>query len=64
MTILDQPGTPVTPRRGRDLWTKLRKNVNETSLGDVLCALGAIPSGFRDSTMAKLLKDLCEHFKM
>lgn len=50
----------VTPRRGRDLWSKLRQYVKQTSLADVLSALGAIPSGFRDSTMTKLLTDSCE----
>lgn len=47
----------VTPRRGRDLWAKLRQTVKQNSLADVLSALGAIPAGFRDSTLAKLLKD-------
>ena len=47
----------VTPRRGRDLWAKLRQTVKQTSLADVLSALGAIPSGFRDSTLAKLIKN-------
>ncbi len=50
----------VTPRRGRDLWAKLRQTVKQTSLADVLSALGAIPSGFRDSTLAKLLKNSSE----
>ena len=48
-------GTSVTPRRGRDLWAKLRQTVKQSSLADVLSALGAVPSGFRDSTLAKLL---------
>ena len=47
----------VTPRRGRDLWSKLRQTVKQTTLADVLNALGAIPSGFRDSTMSNLLQD-------
>ena len=47
----------VTPRRGRDLWAKLRQTVKQSSLADVLSALGAIPSGFRDSTLAKLIKN-------
>ena len=50
----------ATPRRGRDLWSKLRQTVKQTTLADVLNALGAIPSGFRDSTMSKLLKDSCK----
>ena len=31
----------------------------QTSLADVLGAMGAIPSGFRDSTLSKLLHDSC-----
>ena len=50
-------GPAITPRRGRDLWAKLKQTVKQTSLADVLSALGAIPAGFRDSTLAKLLKD-------
>lgn len=57
----DQGGASITPRRGRDLWSKLRQNVKQTSLADVLNALGAIPSGFRESTMAKLLADSRKH---
>ena len=56
-TATPADGTSITPRRGRDLWAKLKKTVTQTSLADVLSALGAIPSGFRDSTLAKLLAD-------
>lgn len=55
------PDPSITPRRGRDLWSKLRQTVKQTSLADVLNALGAIPSGFRDSTMANLLTNSCKY---
>ncbi|XP_064390187.1 nephrocystin-1-like isoform X2 [Halichondria panicea] len=48
-------GTSIAPKNSRDLWAKLKATVTQTSLADVLNALGAIPSGFRDSTLSKLL---------
>lgn len=78
-------GSSLSPRKGCDLWTKLRTTLNQvskyyhcifidsvkifghhplqmfippqTSLADVLAAFGAVPSGFRDSTLASLLCD-------
>ena len=59
--------------RGKELWAKVKSAVKQvhmssmyvahiglllqTSLGDVLSALGAMPSGFRESTLAHLLSD-------
>ncbi|XP_022083112.1 nephrocystin-1-like isoform X2 [Acanthaster planci] len=44
-------------KSGLELWKGLRKAMNETSVTDVLTAMGAIPSGFRPSTTARLLKE-------
>ncbi|XP_033115829.1 nephrocystin-1-like [Anneissia japonica] len=52
----DAPETELS-RSGKVLWKGLRKAVRETSATDVLSAMGAIPSGFRPSTTAKLLKE-------
>ncbi|XP_071962380.1 nephrocystin-1-like isoform X2 [Antedon mediterranea] len=48
---------PQLSRSGKVLWRGLKKAVRETSATDVLSAMGAIPSGFRPSTTAKLLRE-------
>ncbi|XP_060561259.1 nephrocystin-1-like isoform X1 [Ruditapes philippinarum] len=41
------------PKSGKQLWGSLKKAVNETSVTDVLHAMGAVPSGFRVSTLGQ-----------
>ncbi|RUS72254.1 hypothetical protein EGW08_019977 [Elysia chlorotica] len=40
-------------RRGKKLWGSLRTAITETSVSDVLHAMGAVPSGFRMSTLCR-----------
>ncbi|CAH1263382.1 NPHP1 [Branchiostoma lanceolatum] len=42
---------------GKSLWRKVSKAFTETSVTDVLSAMGGIPSGFRHSTLHKLLEE-------
>ncbi|GFN82903.1 nephrocystin-1-like, partial [Plakobranchus ocellatus] len=39
--------------KGKKLWGSLRKALTETSVSDVLHAMGAVPSGFRMSTLCR-----------
>ncbi|XP_065910611.1 nephrocystin-1-like isoform X2 [Dysidea avara] len=48
-------------RKGKELWAKVKSVVKQTSLGDVLNAMGAIPSGFRESTLAYLLAENADY---
>ncbi|XP_077989642.1 nephrocystin-1-like [Glandiceps talaboti] len=52
-----QSPDPETPRSGKMLWKGLKAAVTETSVTDVLTAMGAIPAGFRPSTTAKYVND-------
>ncbi|KAK3702774.1 hypothetical protein RRG08_042758 [Elysia crispata] len=40
-------------KRGKKLWGSLRTAITETSVSDVLHAMGAVPSGFRMSTLCR-----------
>ncbi|XP_031564160.1 nephrocystin-1-like [Actinia tenebrosa] len=52
------PDLPSPRRDGKELWKSLQRgSKQETSVTDVLKALGAMPSGFRSSTLGKLTKD-------
>ncbi|KAL4237292.1 Nephrocystin-1 [Mactra antiquata] len=44
---------PTKKKSGKQLWSGIRKAVNETSVTDVLHAMGAVPSGFRVSTLGQ-----------
>ncbi|XP_074662201.1 nephrocystin-1-like isoform X2 [Tubulanus polymorphus] len=46
-----------TRKSGKMLWKGIKDAIKETSATDVLHALGAIPSGFRQSTLSILQKD-------
>ncbi|KAL9986146.1 hypothetical protein ACROYT_G000238 [Oculina patagonica] len=51
---------PELPRQrsGKDLWKSLsRGSTQETSATDVLKAMGAMPSGFRSTTLGKMAKE-------
>ncbi|KAK6998093.1 nephrocystin-1 [Biomphalaria glabrata] len=49
---VDHSTAPRT-KRGRKLWRGLKQALNETTVSDVLHALGAVPSGFRLSTLCR-----------
>lgn len=40
--------------RSKNLWDNIKKSVKETSVTDVLNKMGAVPAGFRESTLGKL----------
>uniref|UniRef100_A0A8C4XBT9 Nephrocystin 1 n=1 Tax=Erpetoichthys calabaricus TaxID=27687 RepID=A0A8C4XBT9_ERPCA len=46
----------VKEREETSKWTAVRKAVTEVSATDVLTSMGAIPAGFRPSTLAQLLE--------
>ncbi|XP_033629415.1 nephrocystin-1-like [Asterias rubens] len=50
-------GQGARRKSGTELWKGLKKAMTETSVTDVLTAMGAIPSGFRPSLTARLLKE-------
>ncbi|KAK2178120.1 hypothetical protein NP493_558g01049 [Ridgeia piscesae] len=54
----DEPVSPSSKKHftksGKNLWSTVRETVKETSVTDVLQAMGAVPAGFRVSTLAKL----------
>jgi nephrocystin-1 len=43
--------------RGRELWDKVKSAIKQPTVADVLLEMGAIPSGFRTSTLGKLLNE-------
>ncbi|XP_067681364.1 nephrocystin-1-like isoform X3 [Haliotis asinina] len=43
--------------RAKKLWGGIRKAVKETTVSDVLHAMGAVPSGFRPSTLSRLFNE-------
>ncbi|KAH9519617.1 Nephrocystin-1 [Bulinus truncatus] len=46
-------GVVTRTRRGKKLWKGLKQALNETTVSDVLHAMGAVPSGFRLSTLCR-----------
>ncbi|XP_062509468.1 nephrocystin-1-like [Corticium candelabrum] len=52
----NRSGHSLSPR-GRELWDKVKSIIKQPSLADVLLGMGAIPSGFRSSTLAKLVHE-------
>ncbi|XP_064600802.1 nephrocystin-1-like [Liolophura sinensis] len=53
----DEVITPTGKRSAKELWKGIKTALTETSVSDVLHAMGAIPSGFRPSTLAHKFKD-------
>uniref|UniRef100_T1JCN5 SH3 domain-containing protein n=1 Tax=Strigamia maritima TaxID=126957 RepID=T1JCN5_STRMM len=49
----------ASTKSGKDLWQNLKLAVKQSATTDVLNALGAMPSGFRISTLHKLLNENC-----
>lgn len=53
----DKPPDLTRKRSGKELWGKISKGTaQETSATDVLKAMGAMPSGFRSTTLGKMVK--------
>ncbi|XP_041353356.1 nephrocystin-1-like [Gigantopelta aegis] len=48
---------PRKKRHGKALWGSIKKAVTETTVSDVLHAMGAVPSGFRMSTLSKYFNE-------
>ncbi|BFZ07773.1 hypothetical protein BsWGS_10812 [Bradybaena similaris] len=54
----EEDGAGDSPRKsGRQLWGGIKKAVKETTVSDVLHAMGAVPSGFRTSTLCRMFNE-------
>ncbi|XP_048863353.1 nephrocystin-1 isoform X1 [Brienomyrus brachyistius] len=54
--VMDEESA-TNPRSCQSNWDTVRKAITEISATDVLAAMGAIPAGFRPSTLSKLLAE-------